>query len=65
MDRKIYKDLFVEKDTGLLIRVVEQTMPNAEENAEKYDIITNYSYQFDTVKDEDIKEPNINEYTVK
>ena len=52
--------LYIEKDTGLEIKRINY---NDLDEPENY-ISTNFEYQFNTITDEDVKEPNINEYTV-
>lgn len=49
--------IFIEKETGLAIKVIEY---NNEETT-----TIDYKYEFDKVTDEDLKEPNINEYKIK
>lgn len=44
---------WIDKKTGLIIREINN------------DIMTNYSYEFDVVKDEDISKPDISEYKVQ
>lgn len=46
--------IYVEKETGLTIKKVE----TVNENGQRVENITNYEYKFDSVTDEDIKEPN-------
>ena len=52
--------LYIEKDTGLEIKRINY---NDLDEPENY-ISTSFEYQFNTVTDENVKEPNINEYTV-
>ena len=54
--------LFIEKETGLTIRNQNGTMV---ENGNKIPIIMDYEYKFDVVTDEDLKEPDISEYTIQ
>ena len=51
-------DLSVNKDTGLIesLKIYEK---------EKNIIELNYSYKFDYVTDEMLKEPDVNEYEIK
>lgn len=52
---------YVEKDSGLPIKLIE-IINNNGENIEK--VIT-YKYEFNIVTDEDIKEPNSQEYKMQ
>lgn len=49
--------IFIEKETGLAIKVIEY------DNQEETTI--SYKYEFDKVTDEDLKEPNISEYKIE
>lgn len=49
---------YVEKETGLPVKIVEVINENGQETKN----ITKYNYKFDSVTDEDIKEPNNSEY---
>lgn len=53
--------IYVDKTTGLLVRVEK----GEQIGNEIFTTITDYTYEFNTVKDEDLKEPNINEYKVQ
>lgn len=53
--------MYIEKDTGLTIRMVQVV----KENNEKSLKTVNYEYSFGNVTDEDMMEPNILEYTVQ
>ena len=55
--------LYIEKDTGLTIR--NQNGAIVEENGKKIPIIMDYEYKFDIVTDDDLKEPDISEYTIQ
>ena len=46
--------VYVEKETGLTIKKVEII----NENGQKVENITTFEYKFDSVTDEDVKEPN-------
>ena len=46
--------VYVEKETGLTIKKVEII----NENGQKSENIVTYEYKFDSVTDEDVKEPN-------
>lgn len=53
---------YIDKNTGLTVRMGEGTTINEEE---KFDIISDSKYKFNTVTDDDLKEPDISEYTIK
>ena len=53
--------LYLEKDTGLPIKLVE----NIEENGIEKEKLVEYEIKFDVVTDEDLKEPDISEYTIQ
>lgn len=53
--------LYIEKETGLLIRMHNGTRIYEDE---KISGIYDYTYKFNTVTDEDVKEPNIEEYDI-
>lgn len=55
MDFRIY----LEKDTGIPVKQIEECMVDNE----IVDYIIDYEYKFDVVTDEDMKEPNVSEYT--
>lgn len=60
---KINNTMYIEKETGLLIRLNNGTI---ESNGERIGIISDYQYEFNNVKDEDIKEPaDVNEYKLQ
>lgn len=59
----IAKETYIEKDTGLAIKRTDGF--TTDENGNKSDIIVEYYYEFDNVKDEDLIEPDISEYTVQ
>ncbi len=50
--------LYIDKETGLTVKLVEY-----DNNGKLF--TTNYKYEFNTVTDEDLKEPNINNYKVE
>lgn len=52
---------YIEKDSGVPIKLIE-IINNNGENIEK---VTTYKYQFNIVTDEDIKEPNSQEYKMQ
>ena len=52
---------YVEKDTGLPIKLVEKI----EENGAIKEHITEYKVEFDCVTDEDLVEPDISEYKIQ
>ena len=54
-----YATVYIDKETGLTERVVRSNTENKE------DIVKDFSYEFDNVTEEDIKEPNVLEYEVK
>ncbi len=53
---------YFDKETGLKVREFNGTVGDGEN---KINIVSDYHYEFDIVKDEDIKEPNISEYTIQ
>lgn len=53
--------MYIEKDTGLTIRMIQVV----KENNEKSLKTVNYEYSFGNVTDEDMREPDILEYTVQ
>lgn len=58
-----YDNIFyIEKDTGLLIRMLGHT--TGTDNV-KYDSISNLEYKFDVVTDDDFIEPDISEYEIE
>lgn len=55
-----YNTIYLDKETGLLVRVII-----GDSNNDSKDSIIDYSYEFNTITDENIKEPDISEYEVK
>lgn len=53
---------YFDKDTGLKVRELNGTVGDGEN---KINMVSDYHYEFDIVKDEDLKEPDISEYTVQ
>lgn len=54
--------LYIDKETGLIVRVEEGVPDN---NGKAYTQVSDYKYEFNTVIDEDLKEPDISEYKVQ
>ena len=56
---------YIEKDTGLLVKMVQRTIPQ-EQRYDTYDkiVVTEFEYSFGTVTDEDMQEPDATEYTL-
>lgn len=54
--------LYIDKETGLIVRVEEGVPDN---NGKMYTQVSDYKYEFNTVTDEDLKEPDISEYKVQ
>ena len=54
--------IYFDKETGLKVREFNGT---AEKNEEKINIVSDYHYEFDNVKDEDLKEPDISQYKIQ
>ena len=54
---------YFEKETGLIIREFNGT--STKENGEVTNLVTDYRYEFNNVKDEDIIEPDISKYTIQ
>ena len=50
--------VYIEKDTGLPIKRVEVL----NKDGERKEFVSNYKYEFDSVTDEDMKEPDMQEY---
>lgn len=46
---------YIDKETGLTMKVIEITKEN---NNNKKEYITNYEYNFDSITDDEISEPN-------
>jgi len=55
--------IYVEKDTGITIQYFSGTMQD--NNGNSKDIIVNREYKFNTVTDDDLKEPDISQYTIR
>lgn len=55
--------LYIEKETGLTIKNRNGTFIDA--NGNEIPIIVDYEYKFDIVTDDDLKEPDISEYTIQ
>ena len=55
--------VYIDKETGLPIRAFNGTVVN--NNGDIFDIIVDYKYEFNTVTEEDLKEPNIQEYVIQ
>ena len=60
-ENSISMSLYIEKETGLPIKLVEKI----EEDGEEKEYLTEYEIKFDVVTDEDLKEPDISEYTIQ
>ena len=54
--------VYIDKETGLVVRVEEGTRNN--ETGGFYTQVSDYKYEFNTVTDEDLKEPDISEYKI-
>lgn len=54
-----YTTVYVDKDTGLLVRGVSVKL-----DTEDKDLVVDYDYEFNTITDEDIEEPDISEYKI-
>ena len=52
---------YIEKDTGLPIKLIEVV----NENGKNVENVTTYKYQFNIVTDEDMQEPNNQEYVLQ
>lgn len=57
------KGMYIEKETGLLIKSNQGMMKD--ENGNESDIVVEYYYEFDVVKDEDLVEPDVTEYEIQ
>ena len=53
--------IYLDKKTGLPIRILGGTIGNS---TEINDTIIDYYYEFNTVKDEDVQEPDIAKYSI-
>ena len=56
---------YIEKETGLLLRSIGVSSMYAKVDGEKYDMITDYQYEFNVVTEEDFIEPDIMEYDIE
>lgn len=56
---------YIEKETGLLLRSIGVSSMYAKVDGEKYDMITDYQYEFDVVTEETFIEPDISEYDIE
>ena len=56
---------YIEKETGLLLRSIGVSSMYAKVDGEKYDMITDYQYEFNAVTEEDFIEPDISEYDIE
>lgn len=54
--------LYIDKETGLIVRSEEGSRDS---NGKMYTQVSDYKYEFNTVTDEDLKEPDISEYKVQ
>lgn len=54
--------VYFDKDTGLKAREFNGSVGDGEN---KINTVSDYYYEFDVVKDEDLKEPDISEYTIQ
>ena len=54
--------VYIEKETGQIVRSEEGTRDN--ETGGIYTQVSDYRYEFNTVTDEDLKEPDVSEYEV-
>lgn len=54
--------VYIDKETGLVVRVEEGTRSN--ETGGFYTQVSDYKYEFNTVTDEDLKEPDISQYKI-
>ena len=55
--------VYIDKETGLIVRLEEGVRNN--ETGGFYTQVSDYKYEFNTVTDEDLKEPNISEYKIE
>lgn len=53
---------YFDKDTGLKIRELNGTVGDGDN---KINMVSDYHYEFDVVKDENLKEPDISEYIIQ
>ena len=71
MDSLFYSILYIDKDTGLFIRTVRPggewaTLQDGEFVWTKDpDSVDDYEYKFNCVTEEQIQEPNVNEYEIQ
>ena len=54
--------VYIEKDSGLIVRIIKDNNPDSNINI---DYITDFFYEFDTVTDNEIAEPDIERYEVQ
>ncbi len=62
LDEKKMVTTYYDRQTGLKVREFNGTSGEGEN---KINMVSDYRYEFDIVNEEDIKEPNISEYTVQ
>lgn len=60
ISNSMFSNMYVDKENGLLLKIHNGT--STLENGEKYQVETTYYYEFDTVTEENVIEPNIEEY---
>lgn len=54
--------VYIDKETGLIVRVEEGTRDN--ETGGFYTQVSDYKYEFNTVTEDDLKEPDISQYKI-
>lgn len=55
--------IYIDKETGLVERMTNGSIKDSNGNVSK--IVTQYKYQFNSVTDKDLIEPDVREYTIK
>lgn len=61
-NKEVNNTFYLEKETGLLIRAFEGT---SEKDGEIVNLIIDYKYEFDTVTDEQLQEPDVTQYKIQ
>ena len=57
--------IYIDRETGLPIRAAGGTIQGSQNHQETIDTIINYYYEFGTVTDENLKEPDLSKYEIK
>lgn len=63
LDTRKMETTYFDKETGLKVRDFNGV--NTTNEKEKTNMVVDYYYEFNTVKEDDVKEPDISEYTIQ